>query len=126
MIADDLAKQNVTHDSSNPYNQLISNLIQTQLATAGLTANVQSYPTAQIYECIGGDGGLNYLGCSAPPVTAALVRGLENGDAQAFSEAAAATDVDDFVVPQPWLKGVEQAHLVTNPNALRLAALSVG
>jgi len=55
-VADDLAKQNVTHDSSNPYNRLISNLIQTQLAAAGLTANVQCYPTAQIYEWIGGDG----------------------------------------------------------------------
>ena len=35
-------------------------------------------------------------------------------------------DVDDFMVAQPWLKGVEQAHVVTNPNSLRLAALSVG
>ncbi len=35
-------------------------------------------------------------------------------------------DVNDFVVAQPWLKGVEQSHVVTNPNSLRLAALSVG
>jgi peptide/nickel transport system substrate-binding protein len=35
-------------------------------------------------------------------------------------------DVDDFVVAQPWLKGVEQAHAVSNPNSLRIAALSVG
>jgi peptide/nickel transport system substrate-binding protein len=35
-------------------------------------------------------------------------------------------DVNDFMVAQPWLKGVEQAHVVTNPNSLRLAALSVG
>lgn len=189
MIADDLATQSLTHDpsvlsgiagglpagqkavtigydSSNPDNQLISNLIQTQLAAAGLTAQVQSYPTSQIYEWIGGDGmaapevltllawpdapspytwghiswdpdgGLNYLGCSAPPITAALTRGLETGDAQAFSEAAAAAadtgcwlnvaNVNDFVVAQPWLKGVEEAHTVTNPNSLRLAALSVG
>ena len=35
-------------------------------------------------------------------------------------------DVSDFMVAQPWLKGVEQAHVVTNPNSLRLAALSVG
>ncbi|ORV88271.1 ABC transporter substrate-binding protein [Mycolicibacterium iranicum] len=189
MIASDLAVQNVTHDpsvlsgivgglpadqkavtvgydSSNPDNQLVSNLIQTQLAAAGLTATVQSYPTSQIYEWIGGDGmdapdvltllawpdapspytwghiswdpdgGLNYLGCSAPPITAALARGLETGDAQAFSEAAAAAadtgcwlnvaNVDDFVVAQPWLKGVEEGHVVTNPNSLRLAGLSVG
>lgn len=189
MLAPELAKQTVTHDpsqltalaaglpadqktvtvgydSSNPDNQLINNLIQTQLAAAGLTAKVQSYPTSEIYGWIGNDapnapdiltstawpdapspytwghitwdadGGLNYLGCSAPPVTAALTRGLETGEAQAFSDAAAAAedtgcwlnlaDVDDFMVAQPWLKGVEQAHVVTNPNSLRLAELSVG
>jgi peptide/nickel transport system substrate-binding protein len=189
VMAPDLAKQNVVHDpsvlsgiagglpadqkaltvgydSSNPDNQLVSNLIQTQLASAGLTAKVQSYPTSQIYGWIGGDetaapevltllawpdapspytwghiswdpdGGLNYLGCSAPPVTAALARGLATGDAQAFSQAGDAAgqtgcwmniaDVDDFMVTQPWLKGVAEAHVVTNPNTLRLAALSVG
>jgi peptide/nickel transport system substrate-binding protein len=189
MIAPELAKQSVTHDpsvlsgiagglpadqksitigydSSNPDNQLINNLLQTQLAAAGLTAKVQSYPTSEIYGWIGNDapgapdiltstawpdapspytwghiswdadGGLNYLGCSAPPVTDALNRGLVSDDQQAFSQAGAAAlqtgcwlniaDVDDFMVAQPWLKGVEQAHVVTNPNALRLAALSVG
>ena len=35
-------------------------------------------------------------------------------------------DVDDFMVAQPWLKGVEEAHVVTNPNSLRLFKLSVG
>jgi peptide/nickel transport system substrate-binding protein len=30
------------------------------------------------------------------------------------------------MVAQPWLKGIEAAHVVTNPNSLRLAALSVG
>ncbi|MCK0174955.1 MULTISPECIES: ABC transporter substrate-binding protein [Mycobacteriaceae] len=188
MIAPDLAKQDITHDpsilsgivanlpadqktvtvgydSSNPDNQLINNLIQTQLAAAGLDAKVQSYPTSEIYAWIGNDapnapdiltstawpdapspytwghitwdadGGLNYLGCSAPPVTEALNRGLESGDPQMFSEAAAAAldtgcwlniaDVDDFVVAQPWLKGVEAAHVVTNPNSLRLFELSV-
>lgn len=34
----------IGYDSSNPDNQLISNLIQTQLAAAGLTAKVQAYP----------------------------------------------------------------------------------
>ena len=35
-------------------------------------------------------------------------------------------DIDDFMVAQPWLKGIEQAHAVSNPNSLRIAALSVG
>ena len=46
----------VGYDSSNPDNQLISNLISTQLAAAGITAKVQSYPTSEIYGWIGGDG----------------------------------------------------------------------
>jgi peptide/nickel transport system substrate-binding protein len=136
------------------------------LAAAGITAKVQSYPTSQIYGWIGTDeaaapdiltllawpdapspytwghisfdpdGGLNYLGCSAPPITAALASGLQTDDLNQYSDAAAAAsatgcwmnvaDVNDFVVAQPWLKGVDQAHVVTNPNALRLAALSVG
>jgi peptide/nickel transport system substrate-binding protein len=156
----------VGYDSSNPDNQLISNLISTQLASAGITAKVQSYPTSEIYGWIGGDGsgapeiltilawpdapspytwghiswdpdgGLNYLSCSSPRVTDLLAQGLVSAAPQTFSdaaEAAAATgcwmnlaDVDDFMVAQPWLKGVEQAHVVTNPNSLRLAALSVG
>jgi peptide/nickel transport system substrate-binding protein len=156
----------IGYDSSNPDNQLISNLIQTQLAAAGLNAKVQSYPTSEIYGWIGGDGmaapevltllawpdapspytwghiswdadgGLNYLGCSAPPVTEALARGLPDGSPDAFSQAGLealktgcwlnVADVDDFMVAQPWLKGVEQSHVVTNPNTLRLAGLSVG
>lgn len=156
----------VGYDSSNPDNQLISNLIQTQLAAAGLTAKVQAYPTSEIYGWIGTDGqsapevftalawpdapspytwghiswdpdgGLNYLGCSAPPVTDALARGLPTGSDADFSAAGLeavktgcwlnVADVKDFMVAQPWLKGIEAAHVVTNPNSLRLAALSVG
>lgn len=156
----------IGYDSSNPDNQLISNLIQTQLAAAGLTAKVQAYPTSEIYGWIGGDGqaapellaylgwpdapspytwghiswdpdgGLNLLGCSAPPITDALAKGLPTGSVDDFStagEEAVKTgcwlnlaNVNDFMVAQPWLKGMEQAHVVTNPNSLRLAALSVG
>jgi peptide/nickel transport system substrate-binding protein len=189
MMDDQWAKQNVTHDpsvltgiaaglpadqkaitigydSSAPDNQLVSNILQTQLAAAGLNVKVQSYPTSEIFGWIGGDpqaapeillatgwpdapspytwghiswdadGGLNYLGCSAPPVTDALAKGLPTGSDQDFSDAAAAAlatgcwlnvaDVNDFVVAQPWLKGVEQGHVVTNPNSLRLAGLTVG
>jgi peptide/nickel transport system substrate-binding protein len=189
MMAPQFAKQSVTHDpsvltglagglpadqksitigydSGQPDNQLISNLIQTELAAAGLTAKVQAYPTSEIYGWIGGDGqaapdillnlvwpdapspytwghiswdadgGLNYLGCSAPAVTAALAQGLPAGSDDLFSQAGEEAlktgcwlniaDVNDFMVAQPWLKGIEQAHVVTNPNSLRLAALSVG
>jgi len=156
----------IGYDSSNPDNQLISNLIQTQLAAAGLDAKVQAYPTSEIYGWVGSDGqtapeimtylgwpdapspytwghiswdadgGLNFFGCSAPAVTAALNAGLPNASLQDYSTAGEeavktgcwlnVADVDDFMVAQPWLKGVEQAHVVTDPNTLRLAALSVG
>jgi peptide/nickel transport system substrate-binding protein len=33
---------------------------------------------------------------------------------------------DDFMVAQPWLKGVEATHVVGAPNTLDLAGLSVG
>lgn len=79
MMAPEFGKQSVTHDpsvlsgiaaslpadqksvtigydSSNPDNQLISNLIQTQLAAAGLNAKVQAYPTSEIYGWVGTDG----------------------------------------------------------------------
>jgi len=189
MMADEYGKQTVTHDpsalsalaaslpadqksvtigydSSNPDNQLISNLIQTQLAAAGLDAKVQAYPTSEIYGWVGSDGqtapeimtylgwpdapspytwghiswdadgGLNFFGCSAPAVTAALNAGLPTASLQDYSTAGEeavktgcwlnVADVNDFMVAQPWLKGVEQAHVVTDPNTLRLAALSVG
>ncbi|OPX05447.1 ABC transporter substrate-binding protein [Mycobacterium sp. AT1] len=156
----------IGYDSSNPDNQLISNLIQTQLAAAGLDAKVQAYPTSEIYGWVGGDGqnapeimtylgwpdapspytwghiswdadgGLNFFGCSAPAVTEALNKGLPNASLPDFSTAGEeavktgcwlnVADVNDFMVAQPWLKGMEQAHVVTNPNSLRLAALSVG
>jgi peptide/nickel transport system substrate-binding protein len=156
----------IGYDSSNPDNQLISNLVQTQLAAAGLNAKVQAYPTSEIYGWVGSDGqsapeimtylgwpdapspytwghiswdadgGLNFFGCSSPEVTAALAKGLPTGADADFStagEEAVKTgcwlniaDVNDFMVAQPWLKGIEQAHVVTNPNSLRLAALSVG
>ncbi|HEV7851926.1 MAG TPA: ABC transporter substrate-binding protein, partial [Mycobacterium sp.] len=156
----------IGYDSSNPDNQLISNLLQTQLAAAGLNAKVQAYPTSEIYGWIGsdaqsapeimaylgwpdapspytwghiswdGDGGLNFFGCSAPPVAAALAKGLPTGSQADYSTAGLEAvktgcwlniaNVNDFMVAQPWLKGVEQSHVVTNPNTLRLAALSVG
>jgi peptide/nickel transport system substrate-binding protein len=35
-------------------------------------------------------------------------------------------NVTDFMVAQPWLKGVAEAHIVSNPNTLMLAKLSAG
>ena len=78
-----------------------------------------------------------FLWLPAPVLAdASLARGLPNDAPQPYSDAGAAAeetgcwlnvaDIDDFVVAQPWLKGVEQAHAVSNPNSLRIAALSVG
>ncbi len=82
------------------------------------------------------DGGLNYLHCSTPQMSKLLAQGATTGSTQTFSQLgvlAAQTgcwDVlvnqDDFMVAQPWLKGVAAAHVVTNPNSLSLAALYAG
>jgi peptide/nickel transport system substrate-binding protein len=39
----------IGYDSSSPDNQLVANLLSAELSSAGLSATVQSYPTAQIY-----------------------------------------------------------------------------
>jgi peptide/nickel transport system substrate-binding protein len=81
------------------------------------------------------DGGLNYLHCSSPEISNLLPQGLATGSMQVFSrvgQLAVETgcfynmvDQDDFMVAQPWLRGVAQAHVVTAPNSLSVAALSV-
>jgi peptide/nickel transport system substrate-binding protein len=82
------------------------------------------------------NGGLNYLHCSTPQITRLLGQGLTTGSPQTFSTIgvlSAATgcwdnlvNQNDFMVAQPWLKGVAAAHVVTYPNSLNLFALSVG
>ncbi|MDQ1485229.1 MAG: peptide/nickel transport system substrate-binding protein [Actinomycetota bacterium] len=82
------------------------------------------------------EAGLNYLHCSDPQVTKLDAEGLVSGDAKVFEQVAqlaAATgcwdnlvNEDDFMVAQPWLKGVVEAHVVGAPTTLSVAALSVG
>jgi hypothetical protein len=58
------------------------------------------------------------------------------GSAQTFSQIGVLSvatgcwdnlvNQDDFMVAQPWLQGVAQAHVVTYPNSLNLFALSAG
>ncbi|MCW2547851.1 MAG: transporter substrate-binding protein, partial [Mycobacterium sp.] len=155
----------IGYDSSQPDNQIVSNLISAQLAPLGLTVKVQSYPTSQIFGWIGdpkgapdllatlgwpdspspytwahisfdADGGLNYLHCSSDEATKTIATALSSGKDQDYSDAAEKAlatgcwldmfNVTDFMVAQPWLKGVEAAHIVSNPNTLMLAKLSVG
>jgi peptide/nickel transport system substrate-binding protein len=69
-------------------------------------------------------------------MTKLLAEGATTGSTQTFSQLgvlAAQTgcwevlvNQDDFMVAQPWLKGVAAAHVVTNPNSLSLAALYAG
>jgi peptide/nickel transport system substrate-binding protein len=80
--------------------------------------------------------GLNYFGCSDTTTTASLATALATGAPSDYSTAAQdalksgcwlnLVNVTDFMVTQPWLKGVENAHVVSNPNTLQLADLSVG
>jgi peptide/nickel transport system substrate-binding protein len=155
----------IGYDSSQPDNQIVSNLISAELAPLGITVKVQSYPTSQIFGWISdpkgapdllatlgwpdapspytwahisfdADGGLNYLHCSSPTATKQIATALASGKDSDFSDAAISAsetgcwlnmvNVSDFMVAQPWLKGVENAHIVSNPNTLVLANLSVG
>jgi peptide/nickel transport system substrate-binding protein len=161
------AKKTITigYDSQSPDNQTVANLMSAQYAALGLTAKVQSYPTATIFNWIGDlksapdmlvtlgwpdaappytwshisfaqDGGLNYLHCSDPQITKLLPQVKDTGSAQLSSQIgqlSAATgcwynlvNQNDFMVAQPWLKGVAESHIVAAPNSLYLAGLSVG
>ncbi|MCW2877541.1 MAG: transporter substrate-binding protein [Sphaerisporangium sp.] len=80
------------------------------------------------------NGGLNYLHCSTDEITKLIKDGEKTGDAATFArigELSVATGCwynlanrDDFMVTQPWLRGIEEAHVVTTPTSLNLAALS--
>ncbi|WP_433280524.1 ABC transporter substrate-binding protein [Pseudonocardia xinjiangensis] len=151
------------YDTSQPDDQQLANLVGAKLQGLGLTPVVQGYPTSQVFGWVGNqqgapnvlftsfwpdaahpytaahilygtDGGLNYLGCSDPAITAALPGALQSGDPAAFAkigEMASATGCwtnvayrKDFMVTQTWLKGVEQAHDIAAPMSLRIADLS--
>jgi peptide/nickel transport system substrate-binding protein len=151
------------YDTSQPDDQQLANLVGAKLQGLGLTPVVQGYPTSQVFGWVGNqegapnvlftsfwpdaahpytaahilygpDGGLNYLGCSDPSITAALPGALQSGDAAAFAtigEMASATGCwtnvayrKDFMVTQKWLKGVEQSHDISAPMSLRIAGLS--
>jgi peptide/nickel transport system substrate-binding protein len=158
----------IGYDSSSPDNQLVANVLSAELDQLGLTVQVQSYTTAQIYGWTppapsakgapdvvldGGwpdaappymwahisfdpNGGLNYLHCSTPAISKLLVSGLATGSTQTFSQIGELSvqtgcwynlvNQDDFMVGQPWLKGVAQAHVVAYPTSLNLAGLSAG
>ena len=78
--------------------------------------------------------GLNYFNCSDPTTSADLAQGLKTGSDADFSQAGAdvlktgcflnLTNIDDFMVTQPWLKGISESHIVSDPNSLYLATLS--
>ena len=82
------------------------------------------------------NGGLNYLHCSTPEISQLLTQGATTGSAATFSQIGELSvqtgcwynlvNQNDFMVAQPWLKGVAQAHVVTYPNSLNLYALSAG
>lgn len=92
-------------------------------------------PTPYLWEHINFDldGGVNFFKCSSPVATDLIAQGRKTGDVETFSKAANAAiatgcwrnlvDVSDFMVAQPWLKGVEAAHNLAIPTSLSLAEL---
>lgn len=155
----------IGYDSVSPDNQTVANLMSAQYAALGITAKVQSYPTATIFGWItdpkgapdmlitlgwpdaaqpytwshisfAPDGGLNYLHCSDPQITSLFAADKQTGSPDVSSKIGELSvakgcwynlvDQEDFMVAQPWLKGVQGAHVVTQPNTLSIASLSVG
>ncbi|MDX6226988.1 MAG: peptide/nickel transport system substrate-binding protein [Frankiales bacterium] len=152
------------YDTSQPDDQQLANLVSAKLQAYGITAKVQGYPTSEIFGWIGAslakapdvyfgsfwpdaanayteahiefapDGGLNYLHCSDPQITAELPEVLKTGDNALYAKIGAQavatgcwTNIvwrKDFMVAQPWLKGVEAAHDIGAPFSLHIAALS--
>lgn len=164
-LAPSLPSKTVTvgYDSAQPDGQIVANLIQVELAAAGMDAKVQSYPTSELFNWLGKpesgpemlvwsvwpdapspytwshisfdkDAGLNFFNCSDDATRAAIAKSRTTGsdaDNSAAAEDALKTGcwlngvfITDFMVAQPWLKGVEQAHVVSNPNTLMLNQLS--
>ena len=92
-------------------------------------------PTPYLWEHINFDldGGVNFFKCSSPAATDLIAQGRKTGDLETFSKAADAAiatgcwrnlvDVSDFMVAQPWLKGVQAAHDMAVPTSLSLAEL---
>jgi peptide/nickel transport system substrate-binding protein len=158
----------IGYDSSSPDGQLIANIISAQLDQLGLTVQVQSYTTAQVYAWAppapsakgapdaiieGGwpdaappymwahisfdpNGGLNYLHCSTPQISKLIQQGQATGSQATFSAIGQLSvqtgcwynlvNQNDFMVAQPWLKGVAQAHVVAYPYSLDLYDLYAG
>ena len=81
------------------------------------------------------DGGLNYLQCSSKALTDLIAKGVPDGSSRVYSKVADLAmetgcwrnliAVDDFMVAQPWLAGVEKAHVVSAAGTLTLRELSV-
>ncbi len=82
-------------------------------------------------------GGLQYVNCDSVPNEANLdAQALETGSHATYNkviENAVSSgcwlnivDKEDAMVAQPWLKGVSQAHIVTDPEMLSLAELHPG
>jgi peptide/nickel transport system substrate-binding protein len=82
------------------------------------------------------NGGLNYLHCSTPQISKLIKQGQGTGSLATFSTIGQLSvqtgcwynlvNQNDFMVAQPWLKGISQAHVVTYPYSLDLADLYAG
>jgi peptide/nickel transport system substrate-binding protein len=82
-------------------------------------------------------GGLQYVNCdSVPDETNLNTQALQTGSLSTYNKVIENSvksgcwlnivDKDDAMVAQPWLKGIPQAHVVTDPEMLHLAKLHPG
>lgn len=81
-------------------------------------------------------GGLQYLSCNVPGVANLNSKAVATGSDHVYNQAVELAvhsgcwlnlaNKDDAMVAQSWLKGVPQAHLVTDPETLQLDGLHPG
>jgi peptide/nickel transport system substrate-binding protein len=79
------------------------------------------------------DGGINYEHCTDPTIEKLLPVALETGSTELYKRIGLAATtygcwmnisfINDFMVAQPWLKNVAQAHEVGTPDNLRFSVL---
>jgi peptide/nickel transport system substrate-binding protein len=78
-------------------------------------------------------GGLQYLACQIPQLTALDAKAVETGSDALYNEVSdeaeasgcylALADKDDAMVFKPWMRGVAAAHVVASPETLLVAKL---
>jgi peptide/nickel transport system substrate-binding protein len=142
----------IGYDTGAPDDQLIAEQIGAEVQSEGLAAQVVGYQTSSIYGWVGStktaasnstpnvlvdyfwpDGGLEYLSCNVPQIASLDAQAVQTGSTALYDQVSNLAQASgcwlnvaektDTIVFQPWVQGVAAAHVVGEPESLRLAKL---